>query len=130
METWAHGQDIADTVGATRTPTDRLKHIAHIGVRARPFSYATNRREAPEDAIRVTLRSPSGATWSWNDDAGDENSVEGDALDFCLMVTQRRHVRDTNLVVTGTLANDWVDIAQAFAGGPGAGREPGQFAPA
>ena len=130
METWAHGQDIADTVGATRTPTDRLKHIAHIGVRARPFSYATNGREVPEGAIRVRLRSPSGATWSWNDEAGDENSVMGDALDFCLMVTQRRHVNDTNLVVTGPLANDWVAIAQAFAGGPGTGRQPGQYASA
>jgi uncharacterized protein (TIGR03084 family) len=130
METWAHGQDIADTVGADRTPSERLKHIAHIGVRARPFSYATNGRDVPEGAVRVTLTSPSGATWSWNEEAGDANSVTGDALDFCLMVTQRRHVRDTNLVVTGPLAEDWVGIAQAFAGGPGSGRAPGQFAPA
>ena len=130
METWAHGQDIADTVGANRTATDRLKHIAHIGVRARPFSYATNRREVPDGAVRVTLRAPSGGMWSWNDDAGDANTVAGDALDFCLMVTQRRHVSDTNLVVSGPLAEEWVAIAQAFAGGPGTGRQPGQFATA
>ena len=32
METWAHGQDIADTFGVKRAPTRRLRHIAHLGV--------------------------------------------------------------------------------------------------
>ena len=127
METWAHGQDVADAVGASRTPTDRLRHIAHIGVRARPFSYATNRRSVPDGQIRVALRGPSGELWTWNDDAGDNNSVTGDAIDFCLVVTQRRHVSDTALRVEGELANDWIRIAQAFAGAPGTGRAPGQF---
>ena len=127
METWAHGQDIVDTLGGTRTPTARLKHVAHIGVRARPFSYMTNGRAAPEGDIAVHLVAPDGSTWSWNE-AAEGNSVTGDALDFCLVVTQRRHVADTGLVVTGALAEDWIGIAQAFAGGPGTGRRPGQFA--
>jgi len=47
METWAHGQDVADALGVTREPTDRLRHVAHIGVRAMPFSYALHGRPAP-----------------------------------------------------------------------------------
>ena len=39
METWAHGEDVAETVGVERAPTDRLRHIAHLGVGARRFSY-------------------------------------------------------------------------------------------
>jgi uncharacterized protein (TIGR03084 family) len=127
METWAHGQDIADALGKQRTPTDRLRHVAHIGVRARPFSYATNRRDMPEGEIGIRLRGPNGDMWTWNDTATD-NTVTGDALDFCLVVTQRRHVADTTLTVTGELAHDWIGIAQAFAGAPGTGRAPGQFA--
>jgi len=50
--------------------------------------------------------------------------VTGTALDFCLVVTQRRNVADTGLVVTGTLAEEWIGIAQAFAGPPGPGRPP------
>jgi hypothetical protein len=42
-------------------------------------------------------------------------------------VTQRRHPSDTDLVVSGARATDWIAIAQAFAGAPGQGREPGQF---
>jgi uncharacterized protein (TIGR03084 family) len=129
METWAHGQDIADTFGLTRVPTPRLKHVAHIGARARPFAYITNGRAMPEGDVAVVLTSPDGSTWTWNDAAIGINEVRGDALEFCLVVTQRRHVADTSLVVIGPLAQDWIPIAQAFAGAPGGGREPGQFAP-
>lgn len=127
METWAHGQDVVDTLGMPRPATDRLRHVAHIGVRARPFAYATNGRELPAGEIGVTLTSPSGEIWSWNEGITSD-TVTGPALDFCLVVTQRRHPADTALVVSGPLAEDWIGIAQAFAGPPGTGRQPGQFA--
>ena len=132
METWAHGQDVIESLGLTRTPTARLKHIAHIGVRARAFSYATNGRAVPDGDVSVHLHAPDGSVWSWNappEGIVAENSVVGDAYQFCLVVTQRRHVDDTSLEVAGPLARDWIGIAQAFAGGPGTGREPGQFTP-
>jgi uncharacterized protein (TIGR03084 family) len=123
METWAHGQDVADTVGVTREPTDRLRHVAHIGVRAMPFSYAVRERPAPEVPVRVELAAPSGGTWTWGpEDAADR--VTGPALDFCLLVTQRRHRDDTTLRVTGPVATEWLSFAQAFAGAPGPGRAP------
>ena len=125
METWAHGQDVVDALGLERVPTERLRHIAHLGVRARRNSYVANGRDMPEAEVRVALRSPSGETWVWNENASD--GVTGDALDFCLVVTQRRHQDDTNLVVEGQLARDWMSIAQVFAGPPGEGRRPGQF---
>lgn len=125
METWAHGQDVVDALGASRPSTDRLRHVAHIGVRARPFSYMINDREVPAEPVYVALRAPSGETWEWGEPS--DHRVTGDALDFCLVVTQRRHVRDTGLVVEGSAALDWIEIAQAFAGTPGTGRLPGQF---
>lgn len=127
METWCHGQDVVDAVGASRAPTARLRHVAHIGVRARAFSYATNGRTAPDAEIRVELTGPDGDTWTWGD-AGAADRVTGTALDFCLAVTQRRHRDDTALAIEGPLALEWMEIAQAFAGPPGEGRRPGQFA--
>jgi len=127
METWAHGQDVVDALGARREPTDRLRHVAHIGVGARPFSYVANGRQPNEAPIRVELVGPSGDTWSWGpQDAADR--VAGPALDFCLLVTQRRHRDDVAVVATGAAADEWLDIAQSFAGPPGEGRRPGQFA--
>ncbi|HET6812317.1 MAG TPA: TIGR03084 family metal-binding protein [Acidimicrobiales bacterium] len=125
METWAHGQDVADALGRSRPATDRLRHVAHIGVRARPYSYAVRGRELPAE-VRVELTAPSGAMWSWGPDEAPDR-VTGDALDFCLVVTRRRHVDDTGLVATAGPAREWMEMAQAFAGPPGAGRRPGQF---
>jgi uncharacterized protein (TIGR03084 family) len=126
METWAHGQDVADALGARREPTARLKHIAHIGARTRGFSYALHDKPVPDGDVRVELDAPDGSTWTWgSDDAADR--VTGPALDFCLVVTQRRHIADTSIKTDGPLAQEWLSIAQAFAGSPGDGRRPGQF---
>jgi len=127
METWAHGQDIADALGIERPATERLRHVAHIGVGARPFSYVANGRSMPEEPVRVELTAPSGDTWTWGaDDVADR--VTGPALDFCLLATQRRHRADLDVRAEGPGADEWLDIAQAFAGPPGAGRRAGQFA--
>ncbi|MCW2856517.1 MAG: hypothetical protein JWR52_2132 [Marmoricola sp.] len=122
METWAHGQDVYDTFGLSRPPTARLKHIAHLGVRTLGFSFLLNERELPELPVRVELLAPDGSTWTWGEpEAGDV--VRGSAEDFCLVVTQRRHPLDTDLVVTGSTAAAWISIAQSFAGAPGRGRD-------
>jgi uncharacterized protein (TIGR03084 family) len=127
METWAHGQDIADTVGMQREPTHRLRHVAHIGVGARAFSYVAHGLPVPTDPVRVELVGPAGELWTWGSaDATDR--VTAPALDFCLLVTQRRHRADTAVTAHGPGAEQWLMIAQAFAGPPGAGRDPGQFA--
>ena len=123
METWAHGQDVADAVGVDRPATERLRHVAHIGVRARPFSYAVNQRPMPDAEIFVGLDAPDGERWEWGD-PGASDRVTGPALDFCLLVTQRRHVDDTALVIQGDAASEWMSIAQAFAGDAGPGRAP------
>ena len=126
METWAHGQDVVDTFGFARQPTARLRHVAHIGVRARAYSYLNRSRDVPDEDVRVDLAAPDGERWTWGDPE-TEHRVEGPALDFCLVVTRRRHLDDTRLVVSGAAAEDWLSIAQSFAGDPGTGREAGQF---
>jgi uncharacterized protein (TIGR03084 family) len=128
METWAHGQEVADTVGATRRPTARLRHVAHLGVATRDFSFKIRGRIPPPDPVRVQLTSPTGGEWAWGD-PGVADLVRGPALDFCLVVTQRRHVADTALEMTGPVATEWMTLAQAFAGPPGAGRAPAGRAP-
>ncbi|MHB1593063.1 MAG: TIGR03084 family metal-binding protein [Streptosporangiaceae bacterium] len=124
METWAHTQDIADTLGAVRQSTDRLRHVADLGVRTMAFTHLIHGEPVPEQPIAVDLVSPAGGHWTWGP-AGAANLVTGPALDFCLVVTQRRHLDDTALRLTGAAARRWMSIAQAFAGAPGPGRPPG-----
>ena len=122
MEVWAHGTDVCDAVGACRPPTDRLRHIAHLGYVTRAWSYANRGLEPPASVVRVELTAPSGALWTWGD--ASDGSVRGRAEDFCLVVTQRRHVDDTDLELSGPDAVDWMHKAQAFAGPPTNSPEP------
>lgn len=121
METWAHGLDVADALGVSRAATHRLRHIAHLGVRTRDFSFAVRGLPPPDAPFRVELAAPDGTCWAWGP-ANADDRVEGSALDFCLLVTQRRHRDDLDLRVTGEAAERWVGVAQAFAGPPGSGR--------
>ena len=123
METWAHTQDIADALGVTREPTGRLRHVAHIGVGARAFSYAARGQAMPGTPVRIELTAPDGTAWTWGP-ADARDRVSGTALDFCLLVTQRRHRDDLALTIAGETAQHWMTIAQAFAGPPGPGRPP------
>jgi uncharacterized protein (TIGR03084 family) len=126
METWAHGQDVADALGIARVPTDRLRHVAHIGVRTVGFAFTVRGRPVPTEPFRVELTGPGGELWMWGpEDATDR--ITGLALDFCLLVTQRRHPDDLDVTAIGERAREWVPIAQAFAGLPGDGRKAGQF---
>lgn len=125
-ETWGHGQDVADALGVTRPATERLRHVAHLGVLTRAFSFTNQGRAAPTADVRVELTSPSGAVWTWGAAAAADR-VAGPALDFCLVVTRRRHPADTRLAIAGVVAEEWMLRAQAFAGPPGPGRRPGQF---
>jgi uncharacterized protein (TIGR03084 family) len=88
-----------------------------------PFAYIINGLQPPASPLRVELLAPDGDLWTWGPpDAADR--VCGPALDFCLLVTQRRHRDDLNLTVEGADARQWVTIAQAYAGAAGRGREP------
>jgi enediyne biosynthesis protein E11 len=128
MELIGHGQDIRDAVGVAWTPTDRIRHVAWLGVRTRDFAMANSGLAAPAGEFRVELMAPSGALWTWGPDDATQR-VTGPAADFCLLVTRRRHRADLALRAEGAEADGWLDVAQAYAGPPSAGRRPGQFAP-
>ena len=97
METWAHSLDVAEALGVEPEPTDRIRHVAHLGVRTRNFAFACTRSSRPAEEFRIELRSPSGELWEWGP-ADAAQSVRGSAYDFCLRVTQRRHRDDLDLV--------------------------------
>ena len=123
METWAHGQDVADALGLPSVVSPRLRHVCHIGVGARPYALQVNSLPAPTVPIRVEATAPDGSVWTWGPaDAADR--VAGTALDVALVLTRRRHPADTAITVLGPAAIEWIAIAQSFAGRPGPIRPP------
>jgi uncharacterized protein (TIGR03084 family) len=122
METWAHSLDVHEALGAEPEVTDRIRHVAHLGVRTRDFAFSVHHLEPPAEEFHVALTAPSGDLWAWGPEDAAQ-TVTGSAYDFCLLVTQRIHRADTSLVAVGRDANTWLGIAQAFAGPPGEGRQ-------
>ncbi|NMO02720.1 TIGR03084 family protein [Gordonia sp. TBRC 11910] len=118
METWAHGHDIAGTLREEYPAGKSLRHIADLGVRTRAFSYRNRGLAPPEASIAVELTAPNGETWAWGDRRNATSWVRGTAEEFCLAVTQRSHLDELHLDITGEDALDWLQIAQAFAGRP------------
>ena len=116
METWAHGQDVADALGVSREPTNRLRDICHLGVRTRDFAYRINGFEPPTEEFRIELTGPDDQPWGWGPEEAAAR-VTGSAEEFCLVVTQRREQSDTTLSATGEAAH-WLEFAQIFAGPP------------
>lgn len=124
METWAHGQDVWDVVGRKRPATARLKHIAHIGVTTFGWTFVNRQLPVPDAAPYIALQGPDGDLWEWGEPS-ETDFVRGDAQAFCLVVTQRRHRDDTRLQCAGAAANEWMSMAQCFAGPPADGPAPG-----
>jgi uncharacterized protein (TIGR03084 family) len=121
METWAHSRDVHEALGVEPEVGDRIRHVAHLGVRTRDFAFSVHELPAPPEEFRVSLTAPSGDLWAWGPEDAAQ-TVTGSAYDFCLLVTQRIHRSDTSLVAVGRDANTWLGIAQCFAGPSGDGR--------
>mgnify|MGYP006094576873 FL=1 len=117
METWSHGQEIYDLVKRKRLYTDSIKNIADIGVKTFDWTYINRKLDVPFEKPFVSLTSPSGEQWQWNDE-NSNNTVIGQASDFCHVVTQNRNIADTKLMIHGDVAKHWMSIAQCFAGDP------------
>jgi enediyne biosynthesis protein E11 len=126
MELFGHGQDIADALGVRPERTDRIKSLVAFAVRVWDFGYLARGIPTPDVEFRFEIVSPSGEPMIFGP-AEAVNRISGPAVDFCLLVTRRRHRDDLAVVAEGELANRWLDIAQAYRGPAGQGRLPGQF---
>lgn len=126
MELFGHGQDIADALGIRRTFSDRLRHLVAFAVRTWDFGYLARELPTPDVEFRFEITGPSGALWEFGP-ADAVNRISGPAVDFCLLVTRRRHHSDLSIEASGPEATAWLEIAQAYRGPAGEGRAPRQF---
>lgn len=115
METWSHAQEVYDLLGADRQNADRIKSIVVMGINTFGWTFKNREETIPDDVPHIRLTAPSGAIWQWNE-GNASDLIEGDAAEFCQVVTQTRNIADTTLNVTGDIATRWMAVAQCFAG--------------
>lgn len=117
MESWAHAQAIFDRLGVERENDDGLKNICVLGLNTYGWTFRNRRLEPPQPVPQLRLSAPSGELWVFGEPV-DGELIEGDAAQFCQVVTQTRNIADTSLKVIGPNATAWMAIAQCFAGAP------------
>lgn len=118
METWAHGIDVRDALGLAMeydAVSPRLRHVCHLAFGARAFTFAVHGVEDPGDPVAFEVGAPDGSVWTWGPQDSDQR-ITGTALDIALVFTQRRHPSRTGVKASGPTAEQWLAIAQAFAG--------------
>ena len=116
METWAHAQELYDSLGLDRINEDRIKNIVIIGNNTFKWCFTVHKKTLPSIRPYLKLTSPSGKIWEYNE-ISEEHKIEGLAEEFCQVVTQVRNIKDVNLKLTGDIAKEWMSVAQCFAGG-------------
>ena len=116
METWAHAQELYDSLGLDRINEDRIKNIVIIGNNTFKWCFTVHKKTLPSIRPYLKLTSPSGEIWEYNE-ISKEHKIEGLAEEFCQVVTQVRNIKDVNLKLTGDIAKEWMSVAQCFAGG-------------
>ena len=124
METWAHGQAIFDLCGQERAESDRLRNIVVLGVNTFGWSHQVRGWQLPEHMPRIELSGPQGQSWCFGE-LQDAGLIRGSATGFAQVVTQTRHLLDTDLRVEGEIAKRWMLNAQCFAGPPEQPPAPG-----
>ena len=113
LETWTHSHDLADTFDVPYPPTDRLRHIAHIGYVTREFSYINRGMPMPDEPVRLELLSPNGESWTWGP-SDAEQLVVSTAYEFCKVLTRRLPLRESTVETKGAFATEWMEIAQPW----------------
>jgi uncharacterized protein (TIGR03084 family) len=86
-ETWIHTGDVADGLGVTLPPADRLWHVARLAWRTIPYAFERAGEPAP-GPVAFDLVAPSGAAWSFGED-GAPTTIHGPGVDLCRVASRR-----------------------------------------
>ena len=124
METWAHAQELYDSLGLDRINEDRIKNNVVIGNNTFKWCFTVHKKTLPTIRPYLKLISPSGEIWEYNE-FSEDHKIEGLAEEFCQVVTQVRNIQDVDLKLTGSIAEEWMSVAQCFAGGAEQPPKPG-----
>ncbi|MFE1195608.1 hypothetical protein ACFW6E_22910 [Streptomyces olivaceoviridis] len=99
-------------MGVAHRPTNRVQHVASLGVLGRALSFTAVGLPEPADTFRVELTAPDGTDLGVG--SRDRRATVQGAADFCLCVTRRRPWSETDLTATGEDAQKWLELARVF----------------
>jgi uncharacterized protein (TIGR03084 family) len=113
-ETWIHTGDVADGLGITLAPDERLKHIARLAWRTLPYAFARGGREL-SGPVAFELTGPSGQPWTFVPNETPLTTIKGSGADLCLVAARRKEPGDTDLIGDGPDAEAVLELVRTYA---------------
>ncbi len=113
-ETWIHTGDVADAVGVTLAPAERLQHVARLAWRTLPYAFARAGRDLHGPVV-FELDGPSGARWSFVPEDEPTTTIRGDGVELCLVAARRVDPEATGLRGEGPDAADVLELVRTYA---------------
>jgi uncharacterized protein (TIGR03084 family) len=114
-ETWIHTGDVADGVGVTLEPGDRLRHVARLAWRTLPYAFGRAGRTLT-GPVAFELTGPSGDPWTLAPDGEDAvTTIRGDGIELCLVAARRLDPADTELSGDGPDVDAVLELVRTYA---------------
>jgi len=113
-ETWIHTGDVAEAVGVSLPPADRLRHIARLAWRTLPYAFERAGRSL-SGPVAFELVGPSGELWTFRSDEPAVTTIRGDGVELCNVAARRVSPAETALVGEGRDASAVLDLVRTYA---------------
>jgi uncharacterized protein (TIGR03084 family) len=113
-ETWIHTGDVADALGVTPAPGERLRHVARLAWRTLPYAFARADREL-HGPVAFELVGPSGGAWTFVPEDEPVTTLRGDGFELCLVAARRVEPDATGLQADGPDAADVLELVRTYA---------------
>jgi uncharacterized protein (TIGR03084 family) len=115
-ETWIHTGDVAEGLGVTVEPGERLRHVARLAWRTLPYAFARAGREL-SGPVAFDLVGPTGEPWRFEPDGegGATTTIRGDGVELCRVAGRRLDPADTGLTGDGPDVAAVLDLVRTYA---------------
>lgn len=111
METWAHGLDIYDALGAEVEDTPRIRHICWLGWKSLPYAFKLAGHDYTP--VRIEVIGPGYVKWTYGPEDA-ENLIKGSASDWARLAVRRAKPQETRLKVTGEAAEIAIEVVRTY----------------
>lgn len=113
-ETWIHTGDVADAIGASLVPGERLRHVARLAWRTLPYAFERAGRTL-RGPVAFELRGPNGGEWTFLPDEPALTTIRGDGVELCRVAARRLSPGDTRLRAEGPDSAAVLDLVRTYA---------------
>jgi uncharacterized protein (TIGR03084 family) len=113
-ETWIHTGDVADALGVTLVPGERLRHVARLAWRTLPYAFMRAGRVL-SGPVAFELQAPTGGVWRFVPDEHPATTIRGNGVELCLVAARRVDPVQTDLEGEGPDAAAVLELVRTYA---------------